>query len=156
MARIALACALLLAIAGFGQDRNQKSERVLPADTDPVLTNELTKLEQDFGETILRKDAQRLDEIVAPEFTLRISDYPDDSLPRAMWLHNALRELNAAGFELHHQAARKLADDLAVVSLLFTAGRATMHGKDATGSSYLVDLWKMRAGTASPGSICKP
>jgi Domain of unknown function (DUF4440) len=146
MARAALACALLLAVVGFAQDKNQKSERVLPADADPVLTNELTKVEQEFGESILRKDAQRLDQIVAPEFTLRISDYPDDSLPRAMWLHTALQELNSAGIELHHQAARKLADDLAVVTLLFTAGKTTMNGKDATGSSYLLDFWKKRVG----------
>jgi Domain of unknown function (DUF4440) len=144
--RAVLACALLLAVVGFAQDNNQKTGRVLPADTDPGLSSELTKVEQNFGETILRKDAQRLEQIVAPEFTLRISDYPDDSLPRAMWLQTALHELNAEGFEHHHDAARKLADDLAVVSLLFTAGKATMKGQDATGSSYLVDLWKKRGG----------
>jgi Domain of unknown function (DUF4440) len=148
MVRPLLTCAFLLAVGSFALlNENQKNERVQPADVDPALTNELTKAEQEFGETILRKDAQGLDNMVGPEYTLRISDYPDDSLPRAMWMHNALNELNAEGFEHHHVVARKLADDLAVVSLLFTAGKATMKGQEATGSSYLVDFWKKRAGS---------
>src|SRR6266542_351495 len=144
MARSLLACVVLLVVGGFAlQDKSQNREGVLPNDVDPVLTNELTKAEQEFGETILRKDAQRLDQIVGPEYTLRISDYPDESLPRAMWMQNAV---HAEGFEHHHDAARRLADDLAVVSLVFTAGKATINGQDATGSSYLVDFWKKRAG----------
>ncbi len=148
MSRPLLACALLLVVGGFGvQDKSQNPEQVLLTDIDPVLTNELSKSEQEFGEAILRKDAQRLEQIVGPDYTLRISDYPDASLPRAMWMHNALHELKAEGFEQHHDAARKLADDLAVVSLMFTAGKSTMSGQDATGSSYLIDFWKKRAGT---------
>jgi hypothetical protein len=147
MVRPLLACALLLTVGTVAvQNKSQNSERVQPTDVDPVLTNELTKAEQEFGETIVRKDARRLDQIVGPEYTLRISDYPGESLPRAMWMDN-LREMKSEGFEHHHDAARKLADDLAAVSLLFTAGKTTIIGHEATGSSYLVDFWKKRAGS---------
>jgi hypothetical protein len=143
----AFVCTLLLAVGGLPLQNNvQKGERVVPTDVDPVLTIELTKAEQEFGETVRRKDIQRLEQIVAPEYTLRISDYPGDSLPRSMWMDTALHQLDAGSFDHQYDAARKLADDLAVVSLVFTAGNTTMGGQNATGNSYLVDFWKKRAG----------
>jgi len=40
-----------------------------------------------------------------------------------------------------YHAARKLADNLAVVSLLLTQ-KATDEGRDRSGDFYLVDIWK--------------
>jgi hypothetical protein len=148
MPRVALVCALLIALAAFAlQDQIKKSPPELPppTDIDPGLTEKLRQAEQEFGEAILRKDSQRLDRIVDPEYTLRISDYPEQSLPRAMWMDNVLNRLKAESFEHHHDAARKLADDLAVVSLLFTA-KEVINGKAASWDSYVVDFWKKRAG----------
>ena len=44
-------------------------------------------------------------------------------------------------FNEHYYAARKLTDNLAVVSLLLTQ-KATRDGGDRSGDFYLVDVWK--------------
>jgi hypothetical protein len=43
--------------------------------------------------------------------------------------------------EGHHYAARKLSEDLAVVSWLLTQ-RAASEGRDRSGDFYVVDIWK--------------
>src|SRR6266542_6460742 len=88
-----------------------------PTDVDPKLTEESRRLEQQFCDAILAKDAKILDRLLGPEFTLRVADVPQSSLPRAVWMANTLNRLKPESCEQHHHAARKLADDLAVVSL---------------------------------------
>ena len=46
-------------------------------------------------------------------------------------------------FETHrlHHAARKLAEDLAAVSLLLTQ-KASREGQDRSGDFYVVDIWR--------------
>ncbi len=149
MPRAATVCVLLIALAGFApQEQPKKPPQGLPppTDFDPGLTEQLRQLEQEFAEAILHKDTQVLDRLVGPEYTLRIADYPEQSLPRAIWMDNTLNKAKAESLEHQHDAARKLADDLAVVSLLFTQ-KASMNGRDFSGTSYLVDFWKKRAGT---------
>ena len=46
--------------------------------------------------------------------------------------------------EGRHHAARKLAEDLAVVSLLLTQ-QASFEGRDRSGDFYVVDIWKKSA-----------
>jgi hypothetical protein len=146
MPRVTLVCALLFAFTPFARQNQIKEslpEVPPPADIDAGLTETLGQAEQVFGDAIVRKDRQRLDRIVDPGYTLRISDYPEQSLPRSMWMDNVLNRLKAESFEHHHDAARKLADNLAVVSLLFTAKEVT-NGKTASWNSYVVDFWKKR------------
>jgi len=111
-----------------------------PTDIDPKLTEQARELEQQLSDAILSKDAEALDRLVAPEFTLRVADVPQSSLPRTMWMDN-LKRLKPEPREQRHHAARKLADDLAVVSLLLTQ-QATSAGHDRSGDFYVVDIWK--------------
>ena len=48
-------------------------------------------------------------------------------------------------FEERHQAARKLTNDLVVVSLLLSQ-KATFTGLDRSGDFYVVDIWRQTAG----------
>jgi Domain of unknown function (DUF4440) len=116
-----------------------------PTDIDAKLTEEFRQLEQQFCDAILHKDAKSLDRLVGPEFTLRVADIPQGSLPRAIWMDNTLNRFNPESFEQHHHAARKLADDLVVVSLLQTQ-KATSDGRDFSGDFYVVDCWKRSSG----------
>jgi hypothetical protein len=116
-----------------------------PTDVDPKLTEESHRLEQQLCDAILGKDAKSLDRLVGPEFTLRVADIPQSSLPRAIWMPNTLNKLKPESCEQHHHAARKLADDLAVVSLLWTQ-KGTTDGRDFSGDFYVVDFWKKRHG----------
>ncbi len=115
-----------------------------PTDIDPKLTEQARQLEQQLSDAILRKDAEALDRLVAPEFTLRVADVPQSSLPRTMWMEN-LERLKPEPREQRHHAARKLADDLAVVSLVQTQ-KGTTDDRDFSGDFYIVDFWKRRSG----------
>jgi hypothetical protein len=112
-----------------------------PTDIDPKLTEEVRQLEQQFCDAILRKDAKILDHLVGPEFTLRVADVPQSSLPRAIWMDNTLNRRKAESCEQRYHAGRKLADDIGVVSLIW-AQRATRDGRDISADFYVVDFWK--------------
>jgi hypothetical protein len=116
-----------------------------PTDIDPQFTEQLRQVEKQFCDAILRKGAKLLDNLVAPEFTLRVADVPQSSLPRAIWMDNTLHRIKGEWCNQQHVAARRLADDLAAVSLVWSQ-KATTDGRDFTGDFYLVDLWKRSSG----------
>jgi hypothetical protein len=142
---------VVYALVGFfcltAQVQSTQASRQLPppTDTDPKLTEELQGVEQDFGNAILHTDTAALDRLVGPEFTLRISDVPEGSLPRAIWMDNTLTKLKGESYELEHSAARKLTGDLAAVSLRLRY-KGTMAGRDFSGDSYIIDFWTKRDG----------
>jgi uncharacterized protein DUF4440 len=135
-----------LCLSGQGEPAPTLQAAPIASDADPQLTKELMRAEQDFWTATLHADAQSLDRIVGPEYTLRIADVPQGSLPRAIWMDNTLTKLHGETFELEHGAARRLADDLAAVGLRAKT-KGTMDGRDLSGDFYLVDLWKKRGGT---------
>src|SRR6266542_3644326 len=140
-------CVVLVSFLALAREEPKRPPRQLPppTDVDPKLTEEVRQLEQELGNAILHKDAKSLERLVGVEYTLRVSDIPQGSLPRAIWMDNTLNRLKSESFDQHHHAARKLADDLAVVSMLHTQ-KATIDGRDFSGDFYLVDFWKKRAG----------
>ena len=81
-----------------------------------------------------------MERLVSHQFTQRVSDAPERSLPRALWGQPSAR-YKIESIEGRHHAARKLAEDLAVVSLLLTQ-QATFDGRDRSGDFYVVDIWK--------------
>src|SRR4030095_317022 len=74
------------------------------------------------------------------EFTVRFSDAPEMSVPRALWGQPS-SSYKVESFEERYHAARKLTDDLAVISLLLTQ-KAIMDGRDRSGDFYVVDIWR--------------
>jgi Domain of unknown function (DUF4440) len=129
------------------QNQAEQSPSQLPpsTDIDPTLTEQFRQIEQQFADAILHKDSGALERFVGPEYALRISDVPQSSLPRAIWMDNSLHRLQAESVEQRDYAARKLTDDLAVVSVSWTY-KGSMDGRDFSGDSYLVDLWKKHSG----------
>ena len=111
----------------------------------PGLTEHLRQLEQQFGKPAgTEKFAGRL---IGADFTLRVEMLPnaasralrEDPQPRAT------RAYKIESLEERHHAARKLTNDLAVVSLLLTQ-KATFAGRDRSGDFYVVDIWRKTAG----------
>ena len=64
-------------------------------------------------------DTKEVDRLVGSDFTLRTSDAPQTSVPRPLWVQ-AFGPYKMDSVDERYQAARKLADDLAVVSLVLT------------------------------------
>jgi Domain of unknown function (DUF4440) len=146
MVRLGLLLALLIAFVFAGQQQAPARQLPPPTDIDPQLTEELRRVEQNLSNAILHRDAEALDRLVGPEYTLRLSDAPQASVPRANWMANTLNRVKAESVDLRDCTARKLADDLAVVSLLHDH-KATIDGRNFSGVFYLVDFWKKRDGT---------
>ena len=123
--------------------RRERADRPLPpaTDVDPQLTETLRQLEQQLGEAAVRgfTDTNEVDRLIDSEFTLRTSDAPETSVPRALWVQ-ASGQYKIDSFEERYHAARRLADDLAVVSLLLT--QKTSGERDRSGNYYVVDIWK--------------
>jgi ketosteroid isomerase-like protein len=139
---------ILLVAAGLLPPVGTAQAPKLPpaTDTDPQLTEQLRSIEKRFCDAILQKDANVLASLVAPDFTLRVGDVPQSSLPRAIWMDNALNKIKGEWCGQDHLAARKLSEDLAAVSLVWRQ-KATTDGRDFTGDFYLVDLWKKSGDT---------
>jgi len=112
-------------------------------DVDPKITDELRRLEQQLREAILHKDAKALDRLVALDYTLRESDVPQASLPRAVWVADTLAGPAPESLEQSHHAARKLADGLAVVCLVQSQGGIPI-GEGRPHEFYYVDFWQKR------------
>jgi Domain of unknown function (DUF4440) len=140
MLRLVLPLALLVGSVSAGQEERPTRQLPPPTDTDPKLTEQVRQLEQQLSDAVLRKDDEALDRLVAPEFTLRVADVPQSSLPRTMWMDN-LKRLKPEPREQRHHAARKLTDDLAVVSLVQTQ-KGTTDDQGFSGDFYIVDFWK--------------
>ena len=103
MLSVAIRFALLvLCTSAIAQAQPTRATRQLPApsDIDPQLTEELQRQEQNFASAIIQKDAEALERIVAAEFTLRVADIPQSSLPRAMWMRNTLGPLKAESYQI--------------------------------------------------------
>ena len=149
MLRAALVCAPLIVLASFViQDPIKSSPAGSPprADTDSLLTGELRQLEQRLGEAATHMDTKVLERLVGDEYTLRVGDDPEESVPRAPWM-DSLRPGNphpykVESFHEQYHATRRLSDNLAVVSLLLTQKATTPDGRDRSGDFYLVDIWK--------------
>jgi hypothetical protein len=139
---------LVASLAPFTfQGPADSSQRSLPSptDIDAQFTEELGQAERQFCEAILKKDARTLDGLVSQNFALRVADVPQSSLPRAVWMDNTLHRITNEHCEQHHLVARKLADDLAAVSLVWSQ-KGSSDGRDFSGHFYLVDFWKKRRG----------
>ena len=116
-----------------------------PTDVDPKLTEELRRLELELSEAAQHgfKDTKTMERLVSPEFVQRVSDAPERSLPRSLWGQPS-SAYKIESLEQHYHAARRLSEDLAVVSLLLTQ-KAGFGGRDRSGDFYIVDIWKKSA-----------
>jgi len=137
---------LVSSISATAQEPNRPTRQLpAPTDVDPRLTELLQRLEQNLTDAILHKDAEGLERLVGPQYSVRVADVPQGSMPRAIWLDNALHRLKPESVELQYYTARKLAANMAVVSLIHKQ-RASIEGRDFSGEFYLVDLWQRNAG----------
>jgi hypothetical protein len=115
-------------------------ERDRPASDARSFMELFTKLERDWIQAVQRKDKSTLDAILAPEFMLRTSENPEDPLPRADWIQQALTSYDIRSFS-HRAIAIRAFLGVAVVSFV-QSQQATIDGEDRSGDYFIVDLWE--------------
>ena len=141
-------CVLVATLVPFtfqGQAGSAQRSLPPPTDIDAQFTEQLGQAEQQFCKAILNRDAGTLDRLVSPNFALRVADVPQGSLPRTVWMDSTLHRITGEHCEQHHVVARKLADDLAAVSLVWSQ-KGTSDGRDFSGDFYVVDFWQKSSG----------
>jgi len=142
---VALLCIALVAVLLQAQTNRLPPELPSPTDVDPQLTEMLRQLEQKLGEAAMHRDTKAVEHLVGPDYALRMGDAPEQSVPRALWMESLQPQsphpYKLESLEEHYHAARKLTDDLAIVTMLITQ-KATFVGRDRSGDFYIVDVWK--------------
>jgi Domain of unknown function (DUF4440) len=140
----ALLLSLSLAVPGTAQSTNRRGQEAPqkeePASEARSFMELFTKLERDWIQALQKKDKTALDAILAPEFTLRSSENPENPLARADWIQHALTSYDIRSFS-HRAMAIRAFLGVAVVSFV-QSQQATMDGKDRSGDYLIVDLWE--------------
>jgi Domain of unknown function (DUF4440) len=142
---VALVCIALAACVLQAQTNRLPPELPPPTDVDPQLTEQLRQLEQEVAEAAIHMDTKAVERLVGPDYALRMGDAPEQSVPRALWMESlqpqSTHPYKLESLEEHYHAARKLTDNLAIVTMLITQ-KATFVGRDRSGDFYIVDVWK--------------
>jgi len=128
-------------IAQAGQQREpEKSEEQRSASEAHSYVELFSKLERDWNQAIQKKDRSALEATLAPEFTYRSSEDPENPLLRADWIQQEL-----IGSDIHILSQRAIAIraflGVAVVSFV-QIERSTVNGKDRSDEYFIVDLWE--------------
>jgi len=148
--RIAVVAAVLVisSIPAAAQQPGHTRSQLPPAtDVDSALTDTLARLERRLANAALGgfRDTLEMARLVATDFTVRVADAPERSLPRALWGQpNDVYKIDSLHQELY--AARRVTDDVAVVSFVLHQ-KATRAGSDRSGVFYVVDVWKRQGGS---------
>ena len=84
------------------------------------------------------RDTFEMSRLVATEFTVRVADAPERSLPRTHWgQSDGAYRIEALDEQLY--AARRVSDDIGVLSFVLNQ-KATRDGNDRSGAFYVVDV----------------
>jgi uncharacterized protein DUF4440 len=123
----------------------------LPQQSANLMTG-FTKLENEFYEAIKQKNASRLDQMLAPDYSLVTSARAGNPMDRKSWL-DLIKVYDVESFAISDVVVRCLAPrvdadetcDLAAVSVVMTQ-TAKVSGEDRSGEGFTVDIWKRRDG----------
>lgn len=145
---LVLALALLLSLyvaTPSAAQRAQEHPEATPEEKRPASESRsymelFTKLERDWTQAVQKKDKASLDEILAPEFTLRTSENPESLILRADWIQKALTSYDLRSSNQRAMVIRAFLG-VAVVSFV-QSEQVTIDGKDSSGDYLVVDLWK--------------
>lgn len=106
---------------------------------------ELTRLSEEWmEEALVRKNEQRLREIMAPEFTLQIWDASRAAQPLDGWMNTLFHRLDGVQFRYAGLNARVFGDAAMVYSRFSWTG--IMDGQPFADSGFMVDFWMKRNG----------
>jgi len=103
----------------------------------------LRRLQDEWMQAWMARDAARLEQLLAPDFALIVSAQPGRRIERPQWLAAALGDYRAGSFDYRDMQVRLL-DGFAAVSSV-ARQQAAIAGVDRSGEFFLVDLWRRAA-----------
>jgi len=109
-------------------------------DTKQPIENDLKKLENDWMHAMMKRDKAKLDELVAPQFSLSGMKYIDSSaVSRGMWMQNTLNDLKVDSVDFLKIKATTINNVAIVRARFFWSG--TYDDDHFADSTSLVDTW---------------
>lgn len=108
-------------------------------DKQPV-ENDLAKLENDWMHAMMQRDQAKLDQLVAPQFTLSGMKYIDSAaVSRGMWMQNTMQDLKVDSVHFLKLKATTISDVGIVRARFYWSG--TYDEDHFADSASLVDTW---------------
>jgi len=108
------------------------------------------KLEGDWLGACQRKDRAALEELLAPEFSVRLSSDPEHILTRTDWIENAMVSNRIQSYRDRAMTIRAFLG-VAVVSFVRSEG-ATIGSGNSSNDSLIVDVWEINHGKWQPAT----
>lgn len=119
-------------LIGCGESTNQKP-----------LNNDLIQLENDWMQAMKKRDRPRLEELLAPEFTVTGMKYIDSAaVTRNMWMYNTLHDLKIDSVYFI-KAKASIIDDVGIVKAHFYWSGSYDEDRFSDSTSF-VDTWIKR------------
>jgi hypothetical protein len=109
-----------------------------------------TKLEGDWLGVCQRKDRAALEDLLAPEFSVRLSSNPEHILTRTNWIQNAMRSNRVGSYRDRAMTIRAFLG-VAIVSFVRSEETA-VGGNHSSSDSLIVDVWEINHGKWQPAS----
>ena len=106
----------------------------------PPVENDLSRLENDWMHAMMQRDRARLDQLVAPQFTLSGMKYIDSAVvSRGMWIQNTMQDLKVDSIHFLKMKATTIKDVGIVRARFYWSG--TYDDDHFADSASLVDTW---------------
>ena len=119
-------------VIGCGDSNNQK----------PV-NNDRSQSENDWMQAMMKRDRPRLEELLAPEFTVTGMKYIDSAaVTRNMWMYNTLHDLKIDSIHFIKAKATTI-DDIGIVKAHFYWSGSYDEDRFSDSTSF-VDTWIKR------------
>lgn len=106
---------------------------------------ELARLEQEWMSAMQRRDAARLEELVAPEFAFTAVHIEPDPMSREAWISAALGGYVISSF-YYDTMDVVVAGDTGIIHALYSQV-AIFNGQNLSARFRLTDVWTRRDGT---------
>jgi hypothetical protein len=106
----------------------------------PPVENDLSRLENDWMHAMMQRDRARLDQLVAPQFTLSGMKYIDSAVvSRGMWIQNTMQDLKVDSIHFLKMKATTIKEVGIVRARFYWSG--TYDDDHFADSASLVDTW---------------
>lgn len=108
--------------------------------TKQPIENDLTKLENGWMHAMMQRDKPKLDQLVAPQFTLSGMKYMDSAaVSRGMWMQNTMQDLKVDSVHFLKIRATTINDVGIVRARFYWSG--TYDDDHFADSTSLIDTW---------------
>lgn len=107
---------------------------------DKAAQDELLALNRAWNTAVIQRDSSRLENLLAPEFTL------NGALPRSVWINNTLHRLNTTVLETIGKESISIYGQSAICTSILRWKASFDGNAPQDGEYHITDIWKKNNG----------